>query len=438
MANENVRALYEFMFQKIMLGVPSGFTTYNPTDTELSALWATIYNADFTGKMALVPDATVDNFAMFDEAGQVIDSLKNANSFAPLAHNHDGLYVQLGDAMLLVAGAVEGNFAMFDAAGQVEDSLKNASSFAALAHNHDTRYLRWDLGNIYDSDLYVFTWSVDDGVPFVIDNTSGDPLPVVTHLNADKLDGYDASAFALVNHRHSGYYPRMASGASETIVADWTFDRVGTGVAPFVIAADNNGVVQYLNAQMLNSKVDTDFALAGHTHGDIYYTEDEIDAMVALLLAKPTEGAADGSVLVYDGIGATQTSVDLSTLATVTQIGLKYDEIAGVNGNLVAFATSGTTLADSGYAPAAFAAASHNHDDRYYTETEMGNGTLDLSFDTLTLANAVPLIFAAGAMQTGDTGAGTLTNAPTAGNPTGFIKMQCNGVDYGVPAWILP
>ena len=217
MANEQVRALYNFLFQDVMLGVPSGFTTYNPTDAELATLWSNIYGVDISGKMDLVPTATLNNFASFDAAGQVKDSLKNADTFALKAHTH-------------------------------------------------TNYLLNNADNTYDATLlsgYRFTWHVLNESPFDIDNTSGDILPTLTHLNADLVDGRHASYFAKSDHTHTGY-PLKAG--IETITGDWTFDRAGVGVAPFILELNQTGVVQYLNADKLDGVEGSGYAVAAHTH----------------------------------------------------------------------------------------------------------------------------------------------------------------------------
>lgn len=382
MANELVSQLYEFIFQKMMLGVPSGYTTYNPTDAELSVLFGDIVDVDVSTKMDLVPAATVANFAAFDADGQVYDSLKNAGSFAP------------------------------------------------LSHNHDTRYLRLDAANTYNATALTgnrFTWQVLDEAPFDIDNVSGDILDVVTHFNADLLDGKHAGEFAKQDHSHSIY---AQHAGNHTITGTFTFDRTGTGVAPFAVAADNNGMVANLNADLLDGVQGAGYALAAHTHGDIYYTETEIDALLAAKLDVPANSTTDPTAQMtgYIDDELKTTNITLGDIATVTQIALKYDEIAGVNGNLVAFATSGTTLADSGSAPSDFAAASHDHNSIYFTETELTNNTIGLALASLDLDDDT----AAGA------GAGTLSNAPTAGNPTKWFVISNGGTSYAVPGWPIP
>lgn len=247
-----------------------------------------------------------------------------------------------------VSGAVNGNFAGLDGDGNLTDSGKNASSFALAGHNHDTRYLRLNASNVYDLSLnggQTFTWAVVDTAPFIIDNTSGDPLPVVTHLNADKLDDYDASAFALAGHTHAKYAEKAIA---QTIVGPWTFNPASSG-APFLLGANAlNQLVTGLNADKLDGNDSTAFAAAVHTHDDRYYTETEIDDAIDLLLAKPTTGTTDGLILVYNDPIVQTSPVNLSDLALATDLAGKYDEISAVTNNICVFDFSGASLKDSG------------------------------------------------------------------------------------------
>lgn len=388
MANILVAELYEFIFQKVMLGVPSGYTTYNPTDAELAALFSSILDVDVSDKMALVPSATVANFAAFDADGQVYDSNKNASSFAPLSHNHDARYLRL-------------------------DAVNNYDATASTGHR--------------------FTWQVSTEAPFDIDNTSGDILDVVTYLNADLLDGKHASEFAKQDHSHAAY---VAIAGTHTITGTYTFDRAGTGVAPFAVAADNNGVVANLNAALLGGIAAAGFATAGHEHswGDIIGTlSDQTDLQTVLDTKMTLHGGSTyvaGIVPKYNGTdnNIISSGLNITDLATVTQLAAKYDEIAATTGNFASFGSSGATLTDSSVSAADFAAASHDHDSRYFTETELTNGTTNLNLAALTLGETT----AAGATT------GTLATSPTAGNPSIWFVIHNGAGDYAIPGWRIP
>lgn len=307
-----------------------------------------------------------------------------------------------------VAGATNNNFASLDADGNLKDSGRNASSFATSSHNHDVRYARLNASVEWDVTLgggQTWTWVVDTQAPFVIDNTSGDILAVVTHLNADLLDGKHADEFANAVHTHSKYAQKAGT---ETITGPWTF----SSNPPFALSGGAvDALVTGLNADKLDGNDATAFALVAHTHDDRYYTETEIDAMVALLLPIPITGAADGTILVYDGAGNVQTSPSLySDLALASDIAGKMDTLpSGTPGNLVSIGVGGQP-ADSGSAAGDFAAASHTHDDRYYTETEMTNYATTISvYKGSTIESAsYTIVGSNGSIGAGVTPAGTL------------------------------
>jgi len=287
------------------------------------------------------------------------------------------LDVNVDDKADKVTGGTEDNFASLDDTGNLKDSGYAATSFATASHNHDVRYTRLNASVTWDVTLgggQTWTWSVDDQAPFAIDNGSGDILAVVTHFNADLLDGKHADEFAAAVHTHSKYAQKAGT---ETITGPWTF----SSNPPFALSGSAvNALVTGLNADKLDGNDATAFAAASHTHNDLYYTEDEIDTMIALLLPIPNTSAADGEILVYDDATETvsRSGVDLSELALVSALAAKADKLdAGVEDNFMAFDADGN-IKDSGSAAASFAAASHNHDDRYYTETQQTNHTTDL------------------------------------------------------------
>lgn len=301
MSQEIILELSDFLFRAVRYP-----TTWkdDATDAKAAELFGRIMDIDVSGKADKVTDAVANNLAALDENGNLIDAGKRVNELALRGHNHDGRYVMLdGDVT-------------------------------------------------YDSVANTWTFTVDDGAPFAIDNTSGDPLAVVTHLNADKLDGYDATAFALANHSHNKY---VLIGQAQEITGLFTFHPASG--APFAIHASNQGQkVTGLNADQLDGLSSADFAAASHNHDDVYYTEDEIDAKLALKLDVPNTSAADGEILVWnDGDGVLERSgVDLSDLATVTALATKYDEISATNGNFASFGSSGAVLADSGVSASSF------------------------------------------------------------------------------------
>lgn len=311
MATEKIDELYLFIFKTLR-----GKKTYNPTDADAATLFSSII------------DVNVD-----DKADKV-------------------------------EGAVLGHFAGLDADGNLTDSGKNSGSFAAASHNHNLRYLRLDANNAYDADTHVFTWVIDSGQPFEIDNTSGEVPDTVTHLNADYLDGVHASAFAVAGHNHDGRYLRL-NGDTEYDADAHTFTWVIDAGAPFLIdngSGDIPAVITWLNADYLRGKTDEDFAAAVHDHDDRYYTIAEVNDALDTKLDQPGS-ATNGRVAIWN---ASKEVIDggtaLAALALASDVAGKADKVLGASpDNFASFDGSGNLL-DSGYTGSSFATADHTHD----------------------------------------------------------------------------
>jgi len=429
MATEKVIQAHELIFKRLRnykLYIPD-----NLNDEDLSEFFGNLVELNVTGKADKVDSATAGNFAGLDENGNLTDSGKSSSSFSTAGHLHDGRYPQKAGIETISAlwtfntTADQPAFAIGDnSAGVVIDGLnadlldgKHGNEYALSGHTH-SKYLECNPSTGEITKLVLWN-PVAGEAPFTV---HADMTATVTNLNADMLDDRHGSEYALSGHNHNSLYPLKAG--IETIIGMWTFNTsAGGDTTPFTLHSSMTDVVTYLNADKLDGVEGAGYALAGHTHGDIYYTETEIDAMVALLLAKPTTGAADGTILVYDGAGVVQTSPSLySELALVTDLATKYDEVAGVNDNFPAFATSGTTLVDSGFAAADFALAAHNHDDRYFTETEMGDKstTIAVAQDSEVDDGAAGTYFIMGS-----------NNANGAGvTPAGTLQVCVNGTIY--------
>lgn len=343
-------------------------------------------------------------------SSEATDALLAAEFADILAVNTDGKADK-------VAGATEDNFASLDDTGNLKDSGYSAANFASVSHTHDTRYLRLNEDNNYNSGSYIFTFiTPNDTAPFAI-TQSGTP-GVVVNLNADLLDGKHASEFAAAVHTHSKY---ALKDAAETITGPWTF----SSTPPFALSGSAvNALVTGLNADKLDGNDASAFALASHSHawGTITGTlsnQTDLNTALGLLLAKPTTGAADGTILVYNDPIVQTSGVDLSELALASSLALKADILGdGVEDNFMSFDSDGN-IADSGANAGDFAAASHHHDDRYYTETEM------TTYATAPKIGQGSMIGSDGIYIMGsdeNTGAGT--------TPDGTIKVVINGNEY--------
>lgn len=224
----------------------------------------------------------------------------------------------------------------------------------------------WDAGG-FEIRAQTFESDVATGTaPLTIASTTK-----VANLNADLLDGSEASAFAASAHTHADYLNKNGTVA---LTADWdagsfeiraqTFESdVTAGTAPFTVAS--NTVVTNLNSDLLDGEEASAFADAAHDHSGTYV---EVGTFSSEGFTKGYFTYADG------GTGfSVITSADVNTNNVATIAG-EYS-----NGNLAAIATLEVgppyfCLIDSGYDAGDFAAASHSHAD-YLNK----NGTVALT-----------------------------------------------------------
>ncbi len=127
--------------------------------------------------------------------------------------------------------------------------------------------------------------------PLVLNSNAQGQL--VTGLNADQLDGHDASYFAASSHSHDhgsltglgddDHTQYVHNSTARTISAVHTFNPTSSG-APFTLGSNAQGqLISGLNADQLDGHDASYFAISTHTHDDRYYTETESDSRYVLL-----------------------------------------------------------------------------------------------------------------------------------------------------------
>jgi len=181
----------------------------------------------------------------------------------------------------LTGGATDGDATLAAAFG----GNGSANTVARSDHNHDDRYLRL-IGGTLSGNLSAptFTSTAPNGTaPFQV--ASG---TVVTNFNADKLDGHDASEFALASQVGGNFdnrYLQLAGGAltgdltlamgdlsllgaNAVVVAPRFRSTVADGTAPFQVASST--LVSNLNADLLDGHHASDFAPATINFDDRY------------------------------------------------------------------------------------------------------------------------------------------------------------------------
>lgn len=150
-----------------------------------------------------------------------------------------------------------------------------------------------------------------------------------------------------------------------------------TGIAPSAITGT---AVITTDSRLSNARTPT-----AHTHDDRYYTEAEIDAKLAGL---PVSGHTHAA-----------TDITSGTLAIAR----------------IPTGTTSTTVALGNHTHSGYAASSHTHDDRYYTETEVNTLLAGKLGTTATAAAATKLATARTISLTGDvTGSATFDGSANA------------------------
>jgi len=314
-------------------------TKSNITDLETITVTATasaVPKADASGK--------IDNAWLKTGSGNGLDADtvdgSHASAFASASHNHDATYVKIASANTITAvhtfnpGTAGAPFILgANASGQLVTGLNadkvdgyDASSFATSSHTHTK-------SNITDLETITATPTAST-VPKA--NASGKldngwlNTGSGNGLDADTVDGSHASAFATASHNHDATYVKIAS--ANTITAVHTFNPASAG-APFTLGANASGqLVTGLNADKVDGYDASSFATSSHTH-----TKSNITDLEAI-----TTTPTASTVPKADASG----KLDNGWLKTGSGNGLDADTVDGSHAS-------------------AFATASHNHDATY-------------------------------------------------------------------------
>ncbi|MCG3125346.1 MAG: hypothetical protein CHACPFDD_00164 [Phycisphaerae bacterium] len=226
----------------------------------------------------------------------------NSNAFAPAFHAHSGADITSGtvgepriDALLARDSEILPAVLAGDGAGSTLDADlldgRDATTFANTAHTHSGSDIV--SGTVADARIDAAIARDSEILPAVL---AGDGAG--STLDADLLDGRDASTFANAAHTHSG--AEIVSGT----VADGRIDAAITRdaeVLPIVLAAD--GPSSGLNADLFDNLDSNAFVKPGDVvGGDLAGTF--ISPTVDALQGRPISPAAPdaGDLLAFDGI----------------------------------------------------------------------------------------------------------------------------------------
>ena len=293
-----------------------------------------------------VTGAVVGNFAGLDINGNLTDSGSAAASF------------QAADADLTAIAALTGTSGLLTTDGAGIWSVTATSSFQAAdadltaiaALTGTSGFLKTDGAGI---------WSVDVNTYSVTGHTH--PQSDVTNLTTDLAAKYDE--IVAVNGNFPAFGTLGAtlsdSGVSaasfQPIDADLTAIAALTGTSGFL--KTNGAGVWSVDIVTYAPTTRTLTAGTGLSGGGDLSADRTFDLANTTVVAAAYGSASAVPTFTVDAQGRLTAAADVpiaiaqaAVTNLTTDLALKYDEIVGVNGNLVSFATAGTTLADSGVA----------------------------------------------------------------------------------------
>jgi len=260
------------------------------------------HDSDYV-KLADYEDADVLNkIKNVDGSGSGLDADlldgHHASYFAISGHNHDSDYVKLTDYedsdVLAKIKNVDGSGSGLDA-----DLLDghDSSYFATSTHNHDhgslnglddddhTQYVH---NNSARTITAVHTFNPSSvGAPFSLGTNAQGQL--IAGLNADKLDGYDASHFASFSHTHDNrYYTETESDSRFVLQTDYE----DSDVLNKIKNVDGSG--SGLDADLLDGHHASYFATSGHNHDSTYVKLTDYEDSDVLNKIKNVDGSGSG------------------------------------------------------------------------------------------------------------------------------------------------
>lgn len=186
----------------------------------------------------------------------------------------------------------------------------------------------------------------------------------------------------VLNAKDTTYTGENGVTVSGTKISNSGVRSIATGTDNGTISVNTNGTSANVAVKGLGSAAytaSTAYAPASHDHDDMYYTETEVDSMLS---GKAASSHAHGNVSNAGAI-TTDTAIANGDKIVVTDNSASSKLIR----TGIAFDGSTTTKALTPKGTwETFAASSHTHDDRYYTESEM-NTKLNAKANTADLGD---------------------------------------------------
>jgi len=286
--------------------------------------------------------------------------------------------VSVGDLMDVEdepsAGYSDGFVLMFGASSGLWNQVDLGLVYAALSHSH--------------GDLYYTETEIDGMILTLNEPSAGwsDGYALLYSASAGVWNEVDlAGVYAALSHSHGDLYYTETEIDNLILALD----------EPSAGWTDGYGLVYSASAGVWREvNLDGVFAPLSHSHGDLYYTETEIDGMI-LTLDEPSAGWTDGYGLVYSASAGVWREFDLTSLAAPAMGGITdvNEPSAGwTDGYVLAWSDSAGVWNEVNLG-GVYSILAHAHGDIYYTETEIDNMILALNEPSAGWADGFSLIY---------------------------------------------
>jgi hypothetical protein len=394
------------MTQTTIKGRAAGSGTGDPVDLTAAQVVAIVATADGTGS-GLDADTldgvqgsgyalaahTHSEYAAISHTHSTYAAIDHLHTgvYAMAAHNHDSTYAVAGHNHDSTYAATVHTHSEYAAAGHNHDSTYAATShthsgYAALSHNHDGVYSP----TLHTHSSYAAISHNHDGTYSPTSHThSGYAALSHTHDGTYSPTVHTHSEYAAVTHNHDGVYSPTSHTHSGYAATSHNHDGVyaPTSHTHGTSGIDNSAITNAKLANMSEARVKGRAAGAG--------SGDPVDLTASQLVTIATTGDGSGSGLdadTLDGKHASEFAVSSHNHdGTYAATSHNHDGVYSPTTHTHSEYAATTHDHDATYAAtthnhdSVYAATSHNHDG-VYAPTSHTHGTSDITDDAITNA----------------------------------------------------